>query len=200
MMGVGDSITIFLPIDSLPEKKIPGFESAKNIAYRLTMVAIKSEAEYKKEEEAIRADMEAKAAVVKALEPEIAKKTSGYAKDYSSKKLDANIKTLPSGLKYMIVEDGEGSHPKFGETVSVQYYGVLKNGKMFDNSYKNGFPYKFPVGKGRVIPGWDEGILSLKKGSKAVLFIPSDLAYGKAGSPPAIPPDSELIFYIELGK
>ena len=83
---------------------------------------------------------------------------------------------------------------------SVHYYGVTTDGNMFDNSFKAGRPYPVPVGQGRVIRGWDEGLPLLKGGSKAVLFIPGELGYGAAGSPPNIGPNAELIFYVEIAE
>ncbi|MFM9951914.1 MAG: FKBP-type peptidyl-prolyl cis-trans isomerase, partial [Saprospiraceae bacterium] len=74
------------------------------------------------------------------------------------------------------------------------------DGKMFDSSFGRGEPIEFPLGVGQVIPGWDEGLSLLKQGGKATLFIPYQLAYGDAGSPPVIPPKAELIFYVEVVK
>ena len=71
---------------------------------------------------------------------------------------------------------------------------------MFDNSLSRGMPFSFALGRGMVIPGWDEGIALLKEGGKAFLFVPPALGYGEAGSPPVIPANSELIFYVELEK
>ena len=69
---------------------------------------------------------------------------------------------------------------------------------MFDNSFSRGEPFVFPLGAGQVIKGWDEGLALLPKGTKATLFIPYELGYGETGSPPSIPPRSELIFYVEV--
>ncbi|MGK0364255.1 MAG: FKBP-type peptidyl-prolyl cis-trans isomerase FkpA [Saprospiraceae bacterium] len=110
-----------------------------------------------------------------------------------------NIQTAANGLKYVIIEEGTGVKAESGKVVSVDYYGVTAaDGTMFDNSFGRGEAYRFPLGAGRVIKGWDTGIEGLKQGTKAALLIPADLAYGEAGSPPKIAPNSELIFYIEL--
>ena len=87
-----------------------------------------------------------------------------------------------------------------GREVEVNYFGVLADGTPFDNSFKRGQTFTFPLGAGRVIPGWDEGIAMLNVGSKATLFVPYELGYGEAGSPPNIPPKAELIFYVELER
>ena len=109
-----------------------------------------------------------------------------------------NVQTTESGLKYIILEEGTGLDAEANRQVSVQYYGSLTNGSMFDNSYIAGKPITFPLGRGRVIKGWDEGIDLLKVGAKAIFFIPSELGYGKSGRPPQIPGDSELVFYVDL--
>jgi peptidylprolyl isomerase len=113
-------------------------------------------------------------------------------------KLDAaNIQTTPSGLKYIIVQKGSGPCPDSGKTVVVHYSGFLTNGKRFDSSVERDEPFLFTVGMHQVIPGWEEGILLMNKGSKTRLIIPSSLAFGnkKVGQ---IPSNSDLIFDVEL--
>ncbi|RSK47303.1 FKBP-type peptidyl-prolyl cis-trans isomerase [Hymenobacter rigui] len=108
------------------------------------------------------------------------------------------IKT-PSGLYYVITKAGTGPKPKTGQTVGVLYTGMLLNGKVFDASSRHGnTPIEFPLGQGRVIPGWDQGIALLPKGSKAVLLIPSALGYGPQGAGADIPANSILRFNVEL--
>ena len=105
--------------------------------------------------------------------------------------------TTPSGLKYVVVEEGEGDSPANGSVVTVHYTGKLLNGQKFDSSVDRGQPIDFPVGKGQVIKGWDEALLSMKKGEKRVLIIPPDLGYGPSGRGP-IPPNAYMIFDVEL--
>lgn len=105
--------------------------------------------------------------------------------------------TTPSGLKYVVVEEGTGDTPNTGDTVTVHYTGKLLDGKKFDSSYDRGQPIDFPVGNGQVIPGWDEALLGMKKGEKRVLIIPSDLGYGPQGRGP-IPPNATMVFDVEL--
>ena len=105
-----------------------------------------------------------------------------------------------SGLRYQIIQSGEGASPVIGETVSVHYKGMFADGKEFDNSVTRGKPIAFPVGQGNVIPGWDEGILLLKVGDKARFVIPSHLGYGSRGAGGVIPPNATLIFDVELVK
>ena len=104
----------------------------------------------------------------------------------------------PSGLRYKILQEGEGKKATKGATVSVHYKGQLLDGTVFDSSYKRKQPIDFSIGVGQVIPGWDEGIQLLKVGDKARFVIPSNLAYGESGAGGVIPPNATLIFDVEL--
>lgn len=104
----------------------------------------------------------------------------------------------PSGLEYIEIEAGTGEQAVPGKIVRVHYSGRLQNGTEFDSSYKRGEPIEFPLGAGRVIKGWDEGIALMKVGGKATLTIPPQLAYGSRGAGGIIPPNSTLIFDVEL--
>jgi peptidylprolyl isomerase len=108
--------------------------------------------------------------------------------------------TTPSGLKYVELVVGKGPTPKEGDTVFVHYTGWLTNGKKFDSSVDRGQPFYFVLGRGQVIKGWDEGVDSMHVGGKRKLTIPPELAYGAKGYPGAIPPNSTLIFEVELLK
>ena len=109
---------------------------------------------------------------------------------------------LPPGPKKLETEDvvvGKGREAKTGDTVHVQYTGTLTNGKKFDSSYDHGGdPFKFTLGKGEVIKGWDQGVVGMKAGGKRRLRIPPDLGYGAKGSPPTIPANAGLVFEVEL--
>lgn len=104
---------------------------------------------------------------------------------------------MASGLKYVDLVEGHGASPQLGQIVRVDYIGWLENGREFENSYKLGTPYEFPVGPG-LIPGWNEALQTMKVGGKRRITIPPHLAYGTRGRPPAIPPNATLIFEIEL--
>lgn len=107
-------------------------------------------------------------------------------------------KSTPSGLHYIIEDEGTGKQAAKSTFVSVHYTGSLPNGSVFDSSYKRNQPISFQLGIGRVIKGWDEGIALLKVGGKAKLIIPYFLGYGEYGHPPVIPPKATLIFDVEL--
>lgn len=106
--------------------------------------------------------------------------------------------TTPSGLIYVITRRSVGRTPRPGETVVVNYTGLLTSGVKFDSSLDRGEPFKFKLGEGRVIKGWDEGIEKLRVGEQATLIIPPQLGYGASGAGGAIPPDATLIFVVEL--
>ena len=106
--------------------------------------------------------------------------------------------TMPSGLKYTDQVVGTGDVAVAGKTVSVHYTGWLENGKKFDSSVDRGQPFSFPLGAGRVIKGWDEGVQGMKVGGKRKLTIPSELGYGSRGAGGVIPPNATLIFDVEL--
>ena len=106
--------------------------------------------------------------------------------------------TTASGLRYTDLVLGTGPSPQRGQTVTVNYTGTLEDGTKFDSSFDVGKPADFLIGVGRVIKGWDEGLMSMKVGGKRRLFVPSRLGYGAAGNGPRIPPNSNLIFEVEL--
>jgi peptidylprolyl isomerase len=105
--------------------------------------------------------------------------------------------TTPSGLKYIDLVEGTGPSPAPGDNCQVHYTGWLENGTKFDSSLDRSEPFVFPIGQGRVIRGWDEGVSTMKVGGKRKLIIPSKLGYGAGGQGP-IPPNATLIFEVEL--
>ena len=109
-----------------------------------------------------------------------------------------DVVTTASGLQFRVLKEGKGKSPKSSDTVTVHYEGKLTNGTDFDSSYTRGKPTQFKVNA--VIKGWTEALVSMKKGSKWEIFIPPELAYGSKGVPGVIPPNSVLIFKVELIK
>ncbi|MFW6184130.1 MAG: FKBP-type peptidyl-prolyl cis-trans isomerase [Chloroflexota bacterium] len=110
---------------------------------------------------------------------------------------DLDYTTTDSGLQMAVTEEGSGEQPEEGDVVSVHYTGQLGDGTVFDSSRDRGEPFTFPLGRGQVIPGWDEGLSLMREGSTANLIVPPELGYGAEGSGP-IPPDATLYFEVEL--
>ena len=112
--------------------------------------------------------------------------------------MDPQMTKTASGLGYLDLVEGTGPQPKPGESVRVHYTGWLENGKKFDSSHDRREPLVFPIGRGHVIKGWDEGVGSMKVGGKRKLVIPASLGYGDRGAGGLIPPGATLIFEVEL--
>lgn len=111
---------------------------------------------------------------------------------------DYNYTTTPSGLKYVDLVEGIGASPRKGQRLVVHFVGWLEDGKQFDNTYDSNKPFEFVFGTGQVIKGWEEGLATMKANGKRRLVVPPDLGYGAKGSKNAIPPNSTLIFEVEL--
>jgi peptidylprolyl isomerase len=111
---------------------------------------------------------------------------------------EADYQTTASGLKYYDLVVGDGATPKAGQQVTVHYTGWLQDGGKFDSSLDRGQPFTFAIGQGQVIPGWDEGVMTMKVGGKRQLVIPPELAYGEQGAGGVIPPNATLVFDVEL--
>lgn len=108
--------------------------------------------------------------------------------------------TTSSGLQYEDTREGTGLAAQSGQTVSVHYTGWLTDGKKFDSSKDRNHPFEFPLGAGRVIKGWDEGVQGMKVGGSRKLTIPANLGYGARGAGGVIPPNATLVFEVELLK
>jgi len=166
----------------------PMVKKGTDLSFTVKVLNIQSSEEFQKEQ----AEM---GAAQKGID---AKTIDKYIAD---NKLGDKVQKTESGLRYVVQQPGSGATPSQGDMVKVHYTGKLLDGKVFDSSLNNpqtgGKPIDFQVGVGMVIPGWEEGIMSMKKGEKRTLIIPSGLGYGTEGSGP-IPPNSVLLFDVEL--
>ncbi len=188
MMSAGDSASFLINADSLFAKmfnsELPPFiRKGSNLGFTIKMIRVLTEEEYKKEEE-------------KAAAEAIAKEDKTIL-EYLTKNNLKGTKTA-SGLYYVQTTPGTGAKAEAGKKVSVHYTGKLLNGTKFDSSVDRGQPFEFGLGAGQVIRGWDEGIALMSVGEKGTLVIPSGLGYGAQGAGGSIPPNSILIFDVEL--
>ncbi len=190
MIGVGDSISIFYPTNRL-QRTPSELEGIPFIRYDVVLLKLMNP-------EDLEAYEAAKLKKTKAKGTRVAKQTKNILNRYKNGKLGKRLKKTISGLEYFIIKKGDGKKSEMGDQVTVHYHGILEDGTMFDNSYDTGRPFSFPIGQGRVIPGWDEGIALLEEGTKAIFFVPYEIAYGQAGKPPQIPEQAKLIFHVEL--
>ena len=200
-LRVGERAVIRTNISEYPPQAKPaGMQNDTVLLYDVEVTEIVNQEEFSARQEALRAEQEAKAEVIRGREEEVLEFTQQVYDDYKAGELDDELQTTPNGVKYIIHEEGTGPEAEPGSGVVVQYVGRLSsNGEIFDQSFERGMGIPFPLGQRRVIAGWDEGIDALQQGDRATLIIPAELGYGEQGTPNgSIPPNSELIFYVEL--
>jgi peptidylprolyl isomerase len=141
--------------------------------------------------------------VANATLPQVPATIAGNNMTENTEKTSTNteeIVTTDSGLKYVELKEADGATPTTGQTVVVHYTGTLEDGTKFDSSRDRNSPFQFRIGVGQVIKGWDEGVGTMKVGSRRKLIIPPDLGYGARGAGGVIPPNATLIFDVELLK
>lgn len=190
MLSKGDSATFFVSADSIFSKNMqplpPGVAKGSDIAFTVKLLEVQNEEEYTKAQASAREKQ-------KVVDEKV-------LVDYVTKN-GLNAQKTASGVRYVITQPGTGPAPARGDMVKVKYTGKLLNGKEFDSSAKDprsAAGVEFPLGMGQVIPGWEEGIMQMRKGGKGTLIIPSVMAYGADGVPGAIPPNSVILFDVEL--
>lgn len=201
-MAEGDSATIYQKVDSALAAVIPpSFGKVDYIRYNIVLVDLLTPEEVKAKADAAekkQAEMEKQAEATKTRFPAVQKEVTETVQQFTTGKLDKKITKTASGLKVYFANKATGAPIKKGEAIDVHYYGALNDGKMFDSSFESGSPLPMMAGSGQVIPGFDEGIMMLSHGSKAYFFIPSALGYGESGAGEQIPPNADLVFYIEI--
>ena len=190
LLATGDSAKIMINADTMFAKigqpMPPMIKKGSDLNFTVKVVSVLTSEEFQKQ--LSEAGTKQKTIDAKVIEDYLAKNN-----------LKAKAQKTASGLVYVDDVVGTGDSPKSGDNVKVHYTGKLLDGKVFDSSRNGGRPpIDFQVGVGMVIPGWEEGIMLMKKGGKRTLIIPSGLAYGAEGSPGAIPANSVLLFDVEL--
>jgi FKBP-type peptidyl-prolyl cis-trans isomerase len=187
LMGIGDSATIYQPIDDYMRQFIPPTSrNEKEIHFDIVLLGVRDLTEQQREKMAA---MESTRKIREMVQATVLQYTLGN--------LDKQLRTLPSGLKMLVSAPGNGPKVREGEAVQVHYMGCLTDGNVFQNSYESRKPLDFPAGTGQMIPGFDEGVMQMQHGGRAYLFVPAQLGYGAKGSS-SVPPNAELIFYVEV--
>lgn len=196
-MKVGDS-TLFKMVLT-PEQKGPGMEQIDSVFYYFKLENIIDEATMQAKQAEQAEKMAKKMEEGKKNEEKVAANVAELLRKYHAAELKNSILKTDSGLEYYIIEKANGKPVNANEMVAVDYYGALmSDGKFFDSSFGRGEKLRFTAGAGQMIKGWDEAMLLLGHGDKAILFIPYTLAYGEEGRPPTIPQKAGLAFYIEI--
>lgn len=187
MLTAGDSAVIRTELDSNMRQMYAFAKPTDKLEFRISLVSVKTKDQFEKE-------MQTQTEEQKGIDEKL-------LTDYFTQNNITAQKTA-SGLYYVITKEGSGAVPEAGKTVKVNYTGRTIDGNVFDSNLDPKFqhvePLEFMLGRGQVIPGWDEGIALLKKGSKGVFYIPSGLAYGSQSPNPNIPNNAILIFDVEL--
>ncbi|MCB9272692.1 MAG: FKBP-type peptidyl-prolyl cis-trans isomerase [Lewinellaceae bacterium] len=196
-MAVGDSVTIIMRLDNLPQKP-KGFENTDTMYYDVVLLEVRTEKEYYRILQEEKEKNEKIVAASQARYEEVASFVKQLLNRYNSESLKEELKETQNHLKYIIHNSGTGRKANIGSLVKVHYFGMLADGTLLNNSFQTGESVVFPLGKGRVIKGWEEGIRLLNEGSRATFFIPYQLGYGEQGKPPEIPGKAELVFYVEV--
>lgn len=196
-MAQGDSAVVVVPVADAPF--IRGLQPTDTIVYNIVSEEILGEEAFRERRRVESERLQAAIQVTRVKAQEVDSTMNLMLADYTAGKLDGELESTASGLKYMTIAKGEGKAIGENDFVSVHYYGKLTDGTTFDNSLDKGTPFTFPIGQGRVIRGWDEGIPLFNEGGEGYLFIPSTLGYG-ANASGSIPANSELVFYVSVEK
>lgn len=206
MLSAGDKAVLRMPIDSIPvpagQSLPPMFKGHRFLDFEVDVQAVKNRAQVEAEQQAAQAEQQRRIQEMQAREASQGPVDDSLIRMYLKKKGIKNFKRTPSGLYYVITKMGTGPKPATGDKVNMNYTGRTTIDTVFDSNVLPSFghvqPFEFGLGQGQVIKGWDEGIAMLPKGSKATLFIPSQLAYGSQSPSPKIPPFSVLVFDVEV--
>jgi FKBP-type peptidyl-prolyl cis-trans isomerase FkpA len=200
IMRVGDSATIFLPLDTLSEAQKPaGFKEANLMLYDLVMLEVKSPEAFRQDQEQKLLEAAEKSKGLMGRSDEIKKLILEDLNLYKEGVLKDHIIKTENGVEMFFHNKTDGPLPQKGSRIKVNYLGALMDGFVFENSFEKGQPFEFILGEGRVIPGWEEALLRIPEHAAVTIFVPHEAAYGASGEPSKkVPEKADLIFYIEL--
>ncbi|HHH52181.1 MAG TPA: hypothetical protein ENK91_00855 [Bacteroidetes bacterium] len=198
-MSKGDSAFMFIPL--MEEEKTADMKNSDTLLFYINVREVINEEKMRDiiEDDYLKQNAEETEARIKQIEVDqkIMKAWDMYKKGLLKDKL----KRTKNGVECLILEEGKGPQLSKGSRVKLGYYGMtMKDATPFENSFRTGKDFEMVLGANQVIEGWDEAFMSMKEGTKTVIFVPSKLAFGHKGKPPIISPDADLVFYIELHK
>ena len=196
LLSVGDSVTIYQSPDSIINLA-PTYGGLEMFEYKVTLTAIRTPAQHTEKQKEIFNKRKAKLLEARTRLETINASCQNTLADYKANKLD-NLIEKKSGLKYIIHEQGTGDNYRNGNTANFFYCGLLMDGTVFENTFESGAGTAVQVGRAESIPGWEEAMTYLKVGAKVTLFVPPHLAFGELGNPPQVPPNADVMFYMEF--
>ncbi|MEM1326538.1 MAG: FKBP-type peptidyl-prolyl cis-trans isomerase [Bacteroidota bacterium] len=197
IMSPGDSLTLYYQIDTL-ETKPRGFEDSDMVYYDIVLVDVLTRTEHAtKRAEVGREEARKKQALIDR-EPDIVALLRKTNEQYKNGELTTRLRKTNTGLQYMILDPGDGKQVETASRVIHHFYCITEDGKPFGGSYATGEPYSVIVGERKIVPGWENGLRVMKAGTKAILFVPSEQAYGAEGLEGKVEPNKDLLFYIDV--
>lgn len=199
MLHKGDSVRFIVPakdfyLQTANVPVPPGIDENSNLIFDIGVADVTDAAGYDEMRKAFIQKMQQEMAVKQ--QRQLLEDIQTIDKHLAERSIVAD--TTASGVRIQVTEKGTGEKPQAGDNIVVHYRGKLLSGEQFDASYDRNQPFTFPVGRGQVIPGWDESLMQLPKGSKATIYIPSPLAYGPQQASEVIKPNSILVFDVEV--
>ena len=196
LLSVGDSVTIYQSPDSIINLA-PTYGGLEMFEYKVTMTAIRTPPQHTEKQKEIFNKRKAKLLEARTRLETINAFCQKTLADFKANKLD-NLIEKKSGLKYIVHEPGKGNNYRNRNTANFFYSGLLMDGTVFENTFESGNGTAVQVGRAESIPGWEEAMTYLKVGAKVTLFVPPHLAFGELGSPPQVPPNADVMFYMEF--
>lgn len=196
-MSKGDSTFMIIPLKE--EEKTGDMKNSDTLFFYITVRDIVDEEKMidMLEDEYLKQNAEDTEYRIKQIE--VDQKIMKAWDEYNKGLLKSKLKRTKNGVECLILEEGKGPILRKGTKIKLGYYGMtMKDATPFENSFRIGKDYEMVLGANQVIPGWDEAFMTMREGAKSVIFVPSKLAFGKKGKSPIIPPDADLVFYIEL--